>query len=309
MLTPILAAAYALFIWWFSTGLILFLDKQPRGRHAVYMGLATIITIGAIYGMWMTKDRETISAMVCAFTAGLTIWGWHEMAFLMGYLTGPRQTACPNDATEGQRFGFAIQTILWHELAVIATLAALIIVLDDRANPFALWTFALLWGARLSAKLNVFLGVRNHAEEFLPDHLAYLASYFRRSRGNPLFPVSVTALSVLLGVLAYAAVTSTTMGGQVGFTLLAALTSLAVIEHWMLILPIKESALWQWALPREEADALYAKPPKRNEETIDDAAEYFRLDEYASTKTRGSENVGEFTKTKFEGRTVPGTSS
>ena len=35
---------------------------------------------------------------------------------------------------------------------------------------------------RQSAKLNVFLGVRNLSEEFLPQHLHYLQSYFTRSR-------------------------------------------------------------------------------------------------------------------------------
>ena len=50
---------------------------------------------------------------------------------------------------------------------------------------------------RLSAKFNLFLGVRNRGEEFLPPHLLYLASYFRRRKINALLPLSVLAGTVV----------------------------------------------------------------------------------------------------------------
>ena len=37
---------------------------------------------------------------------------------------------------------------------------------------------------RQSAKLNVFLGVRNLNADFLPDHLKYLQTYFVRAPMN-----------------------------------------------------------------------------------------------------------------------------
>jgi len=297
VLSTLLAAVYALFIWWFSTGLILFLDKRPRRHHALYMALATVIAAGALYAIWITKDRDSVAAMVCAFTAGLTLWGWNEMAFLMGYITGPRKTACPPGARGGYRFGYALQTIVHHEIALLATTSVLIIMLNDAANPFALWTFALLLGARLSAKLNVFLGVRNLAEEFLPDHLAYLASYFRRSPSNPLFPVTVTATSVMTGILAFAAISSPTEAGQVGFTLLTALMALAVIEHWMLVLPIRETALWQWALPAKAPgegprdDLAFASP--NAQEQVDVDRDYFRLSSTKASQDQGEKNTAD----------------
>jgi putative photosynthetic complex assembly protein 2 len=36
---------------------------------------------------------------------------------------------------------------------------------------------------------------------------------------------------------------------MIGFSLLFALTSLAVIEHAFMVLPIQDTALWRWALP------------------------------------------------------------
>ena len=41
--------------------------------------------------------------------------------------------------------------------------------------------------------MNVFLGVRNLNESFLPEHLRYLHSYFRSRPINALFPSAVLA--------------------------------------------------------------------------------------------------------------------
>ena len=61
---------------------------------------------------------------------------------------------------------------------------------------------------RESAKLNLFLGVRNLSEEFLPAHLAYLQSYFRRRSMNMLFPFSVTVSTVFRSISVPRPVTS-----------------------------------------------------------------------------------------------------
>ena len=37
-------------------------------------------------------------------------------------------------------------------------------------------------------------------------------------------------------------------GETVGLTLLAAITSLAVIEHWFMVVPIPTEKLWSWGL-------------------------------------------------------------
>ena len=40
----------------------------------------------------------------------------------------------------------------------------------------------------MSAKLNVFLGVPNLNEEFLPEHLRYLQSFFTAQADEPAVP-------------------------------------------------------------------------------------------------------------------------
>ena len=142
----------------------------------------------------------------------------------------------------------AVQTILWHELALIA-MGLLIAALTWRGvNQVAALTFALLWIMRLSAKLNLFLGVRNHGEEFLPPHLGYLGSYFRHRRMNPLLPVSLIAGSGVAALLISAALQTESAGLRTGSLLLASLLVLALVEHLLMVLPLSPAALWRWAL-------------------------------------------------------------
>ena len=69
----------------------------------------------------------------------------------------------------------------------------------DSQNHVGLWTYLLLWMMHLSARLNVFLGVRNVSEEFVPARMEVLKSFLTRKPMNLLFPVSVTAATVGVG--------------------------------------------------------------------------------------------------------------
>jgi putative photosynthetic complex assembly protein 2 len=143
-----------------------------------------------------------------------------------------------------------------HELAIAATAVALVALTWGEPNQVGTWTFMVLWWMRLSAKLNVYFGVPNLSEEFLPDHLAYLKSFFGRKPMNLLFPVSVTAGTVATVLLATAALAPGTPAAEaVGLTLLATLLALAVLEHWFLVLPVPDAALWSWGLSSREAAA------------------------------------------------------
>jgi hypothetical protein len=135
-------------------------------------------------------------------------------------------------------------------------------------NQVGVWTFVILWVMRLSSKLNVFLGVPNLTEEFLPDHLAYMKGFFRKRPMNGLFPVSVTASTVPAALLAQAAASAPTPFEAASYTLLAALLALAIVEHWFLVLPISVVPLWRWGLgsrahaePAELAEAANDMTP------------------------------------------------
>ncbi len=124
-----------------------------------------------------------------------------------------------------------------------------------QANQLGAWTFLVLLASRLSAKLNIFLGVPNFTEEFFPDHLRYLTSYLRKSPANALFPLSVIAGSALAAVWAWRALESGATAFQVtGGSLLFALTALALVEHVFMVLPLPDAALWRWAMPASPKD-------------------------------------------------------
>jgi putative photosynthetic complex assembly protein 2 len=110
-------------------------------------------------------------------------------------------------------------------------------------------TFAVLWVMRISAKLNVFLGVRNLSIEFLPPHLAYLASFFRKRAMNLLFPLSVTASTVVAAWMVLEALAAPPGGAYAtGQLLVVTLLVLAILEHWLMVLPFNPTALWRWAM-------------------------------------------------------------
>ncbi|MBE7220759.1 MAG: DUF3623 family protein, partial [Caulobacteraceae bacterium] len=121
------------------------------------------------------------------------------------------------------------------------------------------WTFMVLWWMHQSAKLNVFFGVRNLNEEFLPAHLEFLKSFLRKRSMNLLFPVSVTVSTVITVLLAKAALApAATAFDRAGFTFLTVLMALAILEHWMLVLPMPAGALWQPGLRSRGAQKPFA---------------------------------------------------
>ncbi len=240
---------YALFVWWFSTGLIIWLDNLHPRTFRWSMAAGTVLFGVALWQLAVTGADASVWGAYAAFTWAVLAWGWQEMGFFMGYVTGPRRTGSPPDASEWQRFVHGVQACLYHELAIIGTAAIVVWSTWGAPNQVGTWTFLVLWGMRQSAKLNFFLGVLNLGEEFIPAHLGYLKSYLRRRPMNALFPLSVTVGTVLIVMLwQRAAEPGLSEAAVAGLTFVVAMLTLAVIEHWVLILPIPFAKLWSWVL-------------------------------------------------------------
>ncbi len=252
---------YALFVWWFSTGLIIWLDNLPPRTFRWSMAGGTALFAVALWQLAATSASGSSAAAYAAFTWAVLAWGWHEMAFFMGYVTGTRRTACPAGCGGWAHFGHGVQACLWHELAILATAGVIVWASWGAPNQVGTWTFMVLWAGRTSAKLNFFLGVRNLGEEFLPAQLAYLKSFFRRRAMNPLMPVSV-ALG-LLWLTALAGQAPADAAAAVGRTFVMTMLTLALIEHVVLVLPLPFARLWGWAVTERRAagrDALLIAP-------------------------------------------------
>jgi putative photosynthetic complex assembly protein 2 len=244
VLTPIL---YALLLWWAATGVILFLNLRSRRTFPASMTAATGLLGLALLALWQGRNDASVFGSYQAFTAALIVWGWIEMTFLMGFITGPRRSALPSGATGLRRFAPAVQAILYHELVLIAAAGVIYLLAQGASNRLGLWTFLVLWVMRLSAKLNLFLGVRNLGLELLPQHMLYLGSYFRQRALNPLLPLSLALGTLGTAALAVLAQDASSAGATTGFTLLSALLGLATLEHLFLVLPMRSDGLWRWA--------------------------------------------------------------
>jgi putative photosynthetic complex assembly protein 2 len=245
----VLAVGFTLWAWWFSTGVILYLDGLHPRTFVRSLRVATLLLGAALWGLVYTRGDTTVAGAYMAFGCALLVWAWQELAFLLGVVTGPRKTACPPDARGWRRFVLAVQAVLYHEFALLVLAIAVLACVGDGANRVGVWTYLSLWAMRQSAKLNVFLGVRNLGESFLPAHLAYLSSYFRRRRLNALFPVSVALASAAAAAVWWHLLTgSAGPHERAALALTGTLLALGALEHWLLVLPLPTDALWRWGM-------------------------------------------------------------
>ena len=268
-----LAALYALFIWWFSTGLIILLDNLPPRTFRWSMAAGTAVFAAALCGLAASGADTSTAGAYLAFTCAVLAWGWQEMSFFMGYVTGPRKTGSPPGCGGWRHFGHGVAACLYHELAIAVTAGLIVALTWNAPNQVGNWTFLLLWAMRQSAKLNFFLGVLNLSEEFLPAHLGFLKSFLARKPMNLLFPLSVTAGTVATTLLAQRAMQPGLAESQAaGLAFLITMLALAVLEHWFLVLPLPFARLWSWVLQlRPPPRAAHALPPDRGDHRGDPA--------------------------------------
>jgi putative photosynthetic complex assembly protein 2 len=235
----------AVLLWWASTGVILYLDGLPRQTFKWSLLAVGLVGAAALVAAVLFRDVTTVSSAYVGFGSGLLIWAVPTAAFYFGVVTGPRKSSLPGGLTGVPRFRAAVETMLYHEVLCAAGAIALAALTWSAPNQLALWTYLLLWAMHVSGKLNMFFGVPNLSAEFLPPHLSHLASYMRTRPMNLLFPVSVSLATLTTAGLA---------------TLLAVLAGLAVLEHWLLVLPLAPMALWNWSLKSRPAAAALADP-------------------------------------------------
>lgn len=240
-----LPIAFAVAAWWLSTVILLYRAGMPRASFTATLGGTTAVMLVGAYAVFVSRAEASTAGAYFAFLGALAIWGWHEVTYLFGYISGPRPKACPPDCRGWRRFMLGLKTCVYHEIAIVITAAALAAVLWDAPNRVGLWTFTILWLMRWSVKLNIFLGVRNLHEEFWPEHLAYLKTFVRKRAMNELFPLSIIAATAALIALVFVAVAAgDDITRRTGATLLATLLALATLEHWLLVLRIRDDALW-----------------------------------------------------------------
>lgn len=248
-------------VWWLGTGLLIAVCTRPSvGQRAGLAAGAAVAAIG-LSGVAWSAGQITAAGAYVGFLSAIAVWAFVEMAFLTGAVTGPRRTACPAAATGWNRFWLAAQTLLYHEGALVAAALAVAGVSWGGANQTGTMTFLILLAMRLSAKMNLFFGVPNVSDEFLPARLAYLKTYFRKGSMSPLLPVSIAAATAAAGMLGASAFRPGLPEHEaVSLMLLFTLLALAILEHVFMIMPMGDAALWRWALPGSPKPSGKAPP-------------------------------------------------
>ncbi len=248
-----IAATIATFGWWFFTGAILVVirlfDPAPLARR-VGLCLASLpaVCVAGLFYNWAISAADT-QHVYAAFFCVLVFWGWIEISFLSGVITGPIGSECPSGISEWERFIRAWGTVAYHEMLLLAAGLVLTWVTWGAENRFGLWIYYILYFARISAKLNLFFGVPRINIEFVPQAMRHLTSHFRISSINWFFPVSTSGLAFALACWLERLYAVDAIGDQIGFALLSAMTALALLEHWVMVLPVPDAKLWRWMLP------------------------------------------------------------
>lgn len=263
----VVAVVWVVLSWWASTVAILYLDGLPDPTRRRSMLVGTALLPLALLLLWQAGRLTTPAGALLGYSGALAVWGWVELSFLLGFVTGPRRSACPDGCHGGAHFRHAVEAVLHHELAIIAGAVCVLAVTGSSENTTGPMTYLALWAMRTSAKLNLYYGVPNTAEELLPERLRYLRSFMRRRRMNLLFPLSVSLVTIGAGAAIAGAVAAVTEFDAVRLTLVSSIVVLGLLEHWMLVLPWRGDALWRLGagdrLPGRLEGARQVLPPRR----------------------------------------------
>jgi len=258
-MTVAVAILTGLFTWWFSTGAILWLVGRIGTPPPRWLWATSVVMLAGFALVAHSVTMTGAEAAYYGFFGALMIWGWLELTFLTGLITGPNKAPCPPGLRGWRRFVMAWGTIAHHELSLVAALIALLMISHGAADHTGLLTFAVLFAARIGAKVNVYAGVPSLSADMLPTAVGHLKTYFRVSSPTLALPIAITALSFANACWIERAIDAP---DPTGFTLLATLTGLALLEHWLMVVPVRDSALWQWA--QKKPTLLGGERPSRS---------------------------------------------
>lgn len=248
---------FALFVWWFVTGLVFVAYGRSSRITHLYFLVATVLMLLAVAGFIYALEITTPAGVYLSLTCGVFIWGWQVASYYLGYITGPEQSATFYDKVwEGNgrshspftRFRYALQASIYHELLILSFLALLVFLSHSSPNRWGLWVFLAMWLMHTLAKLNVFLGVRNFRIEFLPAHLHKLSHLLSKRSSNPLMPITVTFGSCVALLLFYRGIVpDASPDHTVGYLAVGTMLALGVVENALLVLPLP-ATLWGWGI-------------------------------------------------------------
>ncbi|MEM8800570.1 MAG: putative photosynthetic complex assembly protein PuhE [Pseudomonadota bacterium] len=246
---PLLIIGFVLVAWWTTTGLVFALNRAPRASFMWSFAVATSVMAMGFAGIGMASETTSGGALFASFIASLAVWCWIEIGFYFGFVTGPRTKPCEPGCKGLRHFGHAIGVSLYHEIAILTAGSIIAALTWGMPNQLALWVFVVLAVMHQSARLNVFLGVRNVSAEWVPDHLPFLHSFLRKRPMNWFFPISqVLSIGAFVALIWCLVAAPFPALNRTFFWFLLALLGVGIFEHWLLILPLPRPATDLWRI-------------------------------------------------------------
>jgi putative photosynthetic complex assembly protein 2 len=97
-----------------------------------------------IGGFGPHRQSNRCHGAYCAFTCALLAWGWNELSFFTGWITGPQKTAILKSTTGWPRFVASFNAVVWHELAILMVGLAIVAITWDAPNQVGTGTYLVL---------------------------------------------------------------------------------------------------------------------------------------------------------------------
>lgn len=227
-----LARAFGMVVafWWLATGLVIAAQRDPATRLAA----AVVSGALALLGLWLVArsrtDATPAGARRALAGAGL-LWTWVAVSLYAGWLVGPAPIQPGPETPVLVEAGYAIHALLWHELGSLIVLALAWRLTRGGPNCAALHVLVAFWATTQLAKLNVFVGVANPGERFLPEWLAFVEWYVGPARNTPLLAVSIAVLGAAALVAGRRAARAEDPFARWAGAMVACMLALGALEH------------------------------------------------------------------------------
>ncbi len=222
--------------WWLTTGVILAMQATAVSRSAGVL----VCTALAGWGAWLVASRRNVAtdrAATASFFGGALLWGWVTATLYTGWIAGPAEAATASLEGPSGSMALAVQALwsTWNsEVASLAAMGAAWFLTRGGINRIGFWTYVAFWITLQSSKLNIFWGVKNPGTQFLPPQLAHLARFFGPLENSLFLPFSLTVLTIATIAMMVMTVREQRPHLRRGWSLVATLMSLAVVEHLFL---------------------------------------------------------------------------
>ncbi len=236
------AFGMTLAFWWLATGLVIAAQRDLPTRVLAGVASGALALLGLALLARSRTDATPAGARRGLAGAGL-LWAWVAVSLYAGWLVGPVPRAPAAPPPNLAAAWDAVHALLWHEAGSLLVLGLAWML--TRAGPNRTGFHALLafWGTTQLAKLNVFAGVANPGERFLPEWLRFVEWYFGPPRSSLLLPLTVAALACAAAWLTRRAARADDPFARWAGAAPACLLALGAVEHAFLAVRW-DSPLW-----------------------------------------------------------------